>query len=91
MREEQLIRQVEFISFSNSQPAIQTDGLGFLHWQPVSNRNQALIGQFRVKMIVFGWFFGSRRVVDSPILEYVSVCGVLEHECVILQKEKLFG
>ena len=29
--------------------------------------------------------------MDSPILEYVSVCGVLEHECVILQKEKLFG
>ena len=39
--------------FSNSQPTTRTDGLGSLHQRPASDRNQALIGRFRVKMIGF--------------------------------------
>ena len=53
IREEQLIERVGFIGFSNNQPATRTDALGSMRRRLASDRNQALIGRFWVKMIGF--------------------------------------
>ena len=39
--------------FLRNQPATRTDALGSMRRRPASDRNQALIGRFRVKMIGF--------------------------------------